>query len=347
MKAIQRLLKLTCFSGIILFASSCVLSKDPTSNNDPVYVNIGILLPNLNGTDLTKHGAPNGGSAEESKITSLTFFVFKGDNTFEQYKYVSINSDNSSSDALWDPVHSSMRLLLTPGAKKILVVANWSSGMPDGAGINVLTDVKGILVNRVASLPTTPLLMSGEMNVTLVGGESNLQVALTRQVAQVKVYPMISPSAAVFDANISIEGIQVMNIIPSSYLFSKSTNPTPFSPFWSQSSFSGGSSNRITATTKNEAQLYQSFYLPEFYGDANNHIYMAIKAKYNNMETYYFIPINGDAGSLPQPYTIERNHCYTYYLTIQGEGSSSPTRASAGSPYPVENDNLDYELVNE
>lgn len=308
---------------ILLMAAavSCIGEKAVPESG---YIDVTVVIPDSpkEVIEESRHGALEPGSTDESKITTLTFFVFSG-GTLE--KYVTVDT---SSDPMWDQSKLTFRMLLTLGTKTIYAIANWSltptAEMPALGSITTTTALENAVRIHDGVTPSgVAPVMSGKLGITLSGGDQDVKISLTRQIARVDVYPMISDIMAM-DATISVEGVRFTNLAKSAYIFARATAASPTGAgTWDQTVYSGGISGNITATTNTSAKFYSTFYIPEYIGSASSATTMFIKAKYNGKDTYYSIPVNGQSGALPSQYAVERNHIYEYYVTIQGIGSET------------------------
>jgi len=325
LNSFHRHLRYTCYGlvGLLFMATSC--AKD-TKVLEPGWIELQIAVPENKVVEETRHGVDEPGTTAESKINRLTIFVFNTNNTFETYKTLEIASDNTSTDPMWDPVRSAIRVLATPGQKRIYAVANWTipatTEMPDISNITDTTALIGVVRVHNGIMPINSPVMSGRMTVTIAGGEQNLKMYLTRQIARVEIFPMISANANALGANVSIEGVKFMGLAQRAYLFGRGTT-SPVATVWDNAAYAGATSGQVTATTTAAAVKYSTTYIPEYFGTSGTHTYMMIKAKYNGTDTYYSVPINALTGALPSLYAVERNHSYRYYLTIQGIGSAT------------------------
>lgn len=335
------------FCGIALLAFSCSKEGGTNRNSKPRLFDITIIPAPMGQSDnlpQTRHGDPVAGSLDESRIESLTVFAFRADGSdaLELYKRVDIDASNNSSDPMWDPTRSVIRLLLTPGPKQIVTIANWN-----GADLSTLTTVTALnaAVRYHTTLPANPPVMTGQMVRTLIGGEQGVVLNLIRQSARVELWPMLDKIMDVLKADIMIEGVQFMNLASETYIMPHGHNPSMNA--WDEPGFTG-TPFHVMESNKYYAQLYHDyFYIPEYFGNSPwECTYMVIKARYNGEETFYSIAINGEWWSsqpLPQQYAVERNHSYAYYVYFTGKGEpypQLPTRASRG-----EESGIQYELV--
>jgi hypothetical protein len=278
----------------------------------------------------SRGGTPLPGTAEESRIKTLKIFVFRSDdNTLEQYKGVLINDNNTSDDPSWNAATKSLRVVITPGNKRVYCVANWAATpdaeMPELSDQTIADTATLLAVTRAHGgvTPRNPPVMSGRMTRNITGAEQELGITIERQVAMVNIYPMLSPLLGALDANVTIEGVKFTRLAGASYLFPRVPAVNPAGVAWDQSAFEGVSSARVTATTPAAAVKYPvTYYIPEnIAADENAATRVTVKAIYNGATVYYSLPLRGEG--VPSPHAVERNHAYNYYLTIQGVGAAT------------------------
>lgn len=311
-------------------ATSCVIGE---GNTDPGFVDIVIAIPDSpkEVIEQARHGvAVDDVQTGESQLTTLTFIVFNNANVREEYREITINPDNTSSDPMWEQSTSTMRLVLVPGQKTIYVVANWSlnptTDMPDLSLFSTPTTLETAVRTHTDMVSGVAPVMSGKLaSVTVAGGDLRRSIILTRQIARVDVYPLIADVLKITEAKISLEGIKFIKLPQKSYLFPQTPIASPVTATWDQPTYKAGTSGVIlTATTQAEATtLYSRSYIPEYIGEsASSATTMLIKAKYNGQDTYYKIVLQNQQGVLSaNQYKVERNHIYEYYVTIVGQGS--------------------------
>lgn len=340
---------MSAFALIIAGFSSCIVTEGDEVPAEQEFV-ITMNVPDAPEIVYeTRHGSSENGIPAESAFDKLDFFVFSNAGVFELHKDVTINpSDNTSADPMWEPTTRAMRLTFTTGQKQIYVIANWSGSateMPSISGIQSIGALQSQLRTHTNVTPTNGPVMTGHIAHTFAGGD-RVEINLTRQVARVTLYPMISESVELLGGKVTIEGVKFVNMAQQSYLLPR-TNTGPSTSVWSQTAYTGTSVGPITATTTAAATIYNvPMYIPEYFGDAATHTAMVIYAKYNGVNSYYTIPINAQSGAEPALYAVERNHSYKYYVTIQGIGAASqpaPSRLpDAGDPGVA---NITYELI--
>lgn len=329
-------------SWMLLLGSCLGISCHNTAENDPGDILLRIVIPENQKTIHQLQGkATEPGTADESRISTLTFFVFNA-TACELYKNITINNDNTSSDPMWDPTLSTLRLTVTPGAKRIYAIANWTATSPEMPDLTPIADSATLLSTiRVHNgvTPTNPPVMTGRLQTTLTGSEQHLRLDLTRQVTRVDLYPLLSTSVSIL-GNVTIEGVRFMQLAQRAYLFPRSPGVSPATGVWDQPGFTGAS----MPVTTTAAKYGGPFYIPEFYGNSTLFSYMVIRAKYNGTDTYYSIPVNGHTGALPAQYAVQRNYIYAYYVTIQGLGSDAPVVPVSGNFNLPAIANIEYKL---
>lgn len=338
MAYITKSLKLSVICILLMTAATSCKREKPTQ--EPGFVNVTIAIPSSPKViDQTKHGNLEEGLVDESKIKTITFIVFKSATERESYKTVSINN-NISSDPMWDVSNLTMRLLLTPGQKTIYAIANWeltpTAEMPNLETNTTIAQLTGVVRTHNGIIPSgVAPVMTGSLSPNIVGGDQDLKIDLTRQIARVDVYPMISANMKALEAVISLEGVKFNNMAQRAYLFPQASYVSPSNLTWNQTDYVAGTTGvKITATTQAEAlaaKSYSTSYIPEYFGASTSTAAttLLIKAKYNGTDSYYSIPINPPGGV--KTYAVERNHIYEYYVTIQGIGSAT----SAFNPFDI------------
>lgn len=347
--ALFPVLALLCCSVLL---TSCNKDFDSTVNetyNLQLSFNIPDAKENnssVETNEVTKHGTPVPGSTDESAIRELAIFVFSS-GTLETTKFLSIDSSNSSTDSAWDSATSSVRLIVTAGTKDIYMIANWSgtatTEMPDITGITTVAGLTSQIRYHNGVTPTNPPVMTGMTTVTITGGEQNLFVDLTRQIARVDTNFKINDYLLTVGANVTIQGIKFTGLAQQAYLYPKATPASPSTATWDQTSFVGTASSQLTGTST----AYELYYIPEYIGSSPSHTTMIIHAKYNGTDTYYGVAMNNETGAVPAQYGVERNHSYRYFITIQGVGSSTESGAATRAmDLDADNGaNIIYELV--
>jgi hypothetical protein len=332
--------------AVVLAASSCVREGDHGRDVKPaidgmITLKVTIAEPFDEGERISP-GSRSGDLLQatdgESKIGTLKFFVFKRDeNTLEQYRSITINDDYTSDDPMWNVATRSLRIVVTPGAKRIYCVANWpavpTAAMPELSDLTITDTASLLAVERghAGITPSNPPVMSGRLVKNIVGNEQDLNITISRQVARVNIYPMLSTLPAVLGARVTIEGVKFTRLAGRSYLFERQPAGSPAGATWDQTTFEGVSSAPVTALTSADAIAYPvSYYIPENIApDENAATCMVVKVLYNGTTTYYTVVLNGQASSPHTArYAVERNHCYAYYLTIQGIGTATASRVA-------------------
>jgi hypothetical protein len=296
---------------------------------------------------VSRGGTPLPATAEESRIRALKLFVFDSDsNRLEQYRSITIRDDDTSDDPLWDATTRSLRVAVTPGPKRVYCIANWAHAptaeMPDVSDRTVTDTASLLAVTRIHAgvTPVNPPVMSGRLVRNIAGNEKSLTITLTRQVAMARIYPMLATMPSMLGAELIIEGVKFTRLAGQSYLFGRVPAASPVDSTWDQTAFAGAGPLLVTATTTAAAVKYPlSWYIPENIApDARSATCMIVKARYNGTPTYYTVVLNGQATSPHGArYSVERDHCYDYYLTIRGIGAatarlSAPTAGDRDNP---------------
>jgi hypothetical protein len=274
--------------------------------------------------------ATSPGTVDESKVTHLRFFIFKSnENKLEKYQAITINNDGTSSDPAWSATDKTLRVTVSPGSKRIYCIANWA-GVPTAEmpklSDSTVTDTASLLAQtrrHTGVTPTNPPVMSGKLTRDIVGNEQGLKLALSRQVARIEIFPMISTMMKALGVKIKIEGVKFVRLAGESFVFEQDPIRSPVAKGWDQDQFTGVLSDSLTASKIDEAVKYPiSYYVPENISTADSvATAMVIKALYNGKSTYYTVILGETVAGSSTSRTLKRNHCYNYYLTIQGIGS--------------------------
>lgn len=326
--------------------------NDNLGSSEPGLVTLRVTLPQDEEIDMnspaSRTGDPVPGETDESKITTLKFFIFSG-GTLEEYKGISIDGFGNSSDPMWDPVAKTLRITVTQGTKDIYCLANWiddTSGMPkiDKSNVTNIASLTGQIRTHNSGILSNPPVMTGYLQKNIQGDESEIKIQLRRQIARVELsFKLSDILSTIGTSDIKVTGVKFLKLPATSYVFPKSPISSPSGvTTWGQSSFTGATSPKLTGTATAYATRY---YIPEYTPVQTNATVMVISATYNGTPTYYSVVLNPAEspknGTYPHtPYAIERNHTYRYTLTIEGIGDANvPTRSIAS-----ERTNITYEL---
>lgn len=360
MIVVLRYMNLIRANAIWLFALlgfivvSCA-DKEPQQETGLVTLFLKVETNGDNGIPEVRDGSTtNIGIPGESAIDRLKVFVFNtATNMLEQYASIQIVG-GSSSDPMWDSTQSALRMVITPGAKRIYCIANWidgSSGMPALTNLSVQdsTTLVGTIRAHSAMLANPPV-MSGRLATTLAGSEMSLTIPMERQVARVEIYPVISRELKFMGANILLNRASFQSMADRTFLFRQfpRTGPSSLTP-WNQSGFSGPSTplalDTLPAIVANRPMLDIYYYTPENLSSVQTDAtWVTLEATYNTELVYYGLFINPTDYGNHRLYTLERNHTYKMYITIQGKGSTTaPTAATRSADGNLHN--LTYETV--
>lgn len=338
---------------IAIFCMTLFSCSDSQESIAPGLVTLKVTLPQEEVYDMnspaSRTGNPVQGEGDESKISFLKFFIFNGStNALEEYRSISIADNGTSTDPMWDSNTRTLRITVTQGQKKIYCLANWTDNNVDGmpAITNSITTIAGLtsqirnhgLTNPVLN---NPPVMTGYLEKNIVGDEPGLTIPLRRQIARVELSFKLSDAliAGSSTADIKIKGVKFLRLPSSSYVFPQTPVGSPVGTPWSQTTFTGVESEKLTGSLVSYATKY---YIPENVPSMANATTMVISAIYNGTQTYYSIVINPALSSnYPHAaYVIERNHTYQYTITVEGIGdANAPTRSSISG-----NTGISYQL---
>jgi hypothetical protein len=285
---------------------------------------------------------PVAGTAEESRVNHLRFFVFKSDrDSLECYAEATIKDDGTSTSPAWDAANQSLRVVVAPGPKRVYCVANWAATptaeMPELTDQTIADTASLVARTRVHAgvSPTNPPVMSGRMTRLLTGKEESISIPLTRQVARVGISPVLSRTMQ-DRARIEIDGVKFKRLPRESLVFESTSRQAPLPVgSWHESAFRGASGVRVLDSV---TRYPTYFYVPENTTmTAANATLMIIKARYEGVATYYAMTLNRTPPTGQPAFTLTRNYYYNYILTIAGKGSDAePTNApSRGGDEPA------------
>jgi hypothetical protein len=324
---------------MILAVSACV--KDARVGAPPVdgMITLKVEIPReYDDAFLTSRTRANAGTPEESRINNLRFFVFKSNrDSLELYADVAIASDGTSTNPAWDASSHSLRVVVSPGPKRVYCVANWAETptveMPELTAATIrdtMSLVGKMRVNRGIS-PVNPPVMSGRLSITLVGNESTIVIPLARQVARVGLTGTLSKTAGLLDALVEIMGVKFARLPGESLLFAGRTLMILPGPSWDEATFA--SSSVGMALRAGMIVTYPMFfYVPENTTTVEkNATVMIIKALYNKTQTFYAVTLNQTPPAGQRPFTMSRNYYYNYILTINGRGADTEPVITPGS----------------
>lgn len=351
---------LSLIVGMLLSFSSCGFSEEGVKTES--YVTLQVKFPESESEDFnekTRAGTPVDGEADESKITSLKFFVFKSANDLEAYQSITIDGTGHSSDPMWDRSTKALRITVKPGTKQIYCVANWTDGA-QGMGALIGNTVSGGTISSTTQLlstlrghngitPGIPLVMTGKKeNHTINAADQKVTIDMVRQTSKVEVSAKLDPTLASMNAQVRITGIKFRNMPQQSYLFARSPGASPApATVWHQTAFSGPTSvAESPMLTTTVAKYNERYFIPEHYANAvqASVTQMIIRAEYYGQPTYYRINMCADTQNpVHTSHTIERNHLYRYTVTIRGIGSSDENAATRAADNPGVA-NISYEL---
>lgn len=320
-----------------LIAASCS-EENPPRDAGPVTLLLRVETGSAHGVAAERSGPAVPGGDGESEIDKLKIFAFDSTTgALEQYASVTITG-GTSPDPMWDAARGMLRMVLTPGAKRIYCIANWADnpamGMPtlNDATIRDTTALTAALRTH-GTLPGNPPVMSARLVTTLSGAEELQTVKPERQTARVEIFPMLSAEMKAMGATVRLKGVKFQSVANSTYLFRKYplAGPASIAP-WNQAAPAGAAAPHIVnETSKALAARYDKpYYIPEHITtEKEKATRIILETEYNGeAPIYYTLPVNPTGDAHHSIYTIERNHNYRVYVTIRGKGATTlPTAA--------------------
>lgn len=220
--------------------------------------------------------APAGETDEEKAVNSLYYILFKPDGTIIGSP-VRIDKSNDLK-RVSDTEYQYPIALTAGGSYKIAVIAN--EELPAIFRPTTLDDLRSRLVSSGADLPSTPLLMYGEVSVDNVQTYTNILAELQRSVFAVDI---ISTARAEDGFELEDEWY-LYNGETKGYL--QQDDPTSVTGYTSAPANSGKLSTR--------QRVYS--YPKMVSGDPTKEAYVIFRGRYHGVSSYYRVPLNVKEG---------------------------------------------------